>query len=213
MRYLGYEEKQRFANELSGWPCRRTFGVRAQRTTGDRVCAGCEPKHAAARSSGGNALAVFDHDVLCRTNGAPEPDEVSLSIFSECDPFARWTYADPATADRIARWETPDFLALHESMLGRGTGELIPAEAGHKTIDFQHAKDAILQRLATDSTRIRATFCGHSGEPGVPSAVYYLAYRGANRKRLTSSEAHYRAPSPAAACSHSPLPRLSETQV
>ncbi len=194
VRYLGAEEKRNFASDLVRMnACSPDV---AEFALGDPLQTGFAPganRNMLLLAQAGTMLCSVDHDVLCRTTGAPECVPAPVSFFSECDPFARWTFPDAAEAERITHWETPDFLSLHEDMLGRGVHELIPAETHHEEVSLGQARDTILRRLASGPARIRATFFGHSGEPGVPSAAYYLAYRGENRRRLTRSEAHYRA--------------------
>jgi hypothetical protein len=81
-----------------------------------------------------------------------------------------------------------DYLALHETLLGRGPGEL-PLEP----MSLEQADSSLVQRLREDDCRIRASFTGHYGDPGIPTSAYYLSYEGANRERLCASEEHYRA--------------------
>ncbi|MHA3770577.1 hypothetical protein ACXR0O_03455 [Verrucomicrobiota bacterium sgz303538] len=192
IRYVGAEEKQQFAKHLvrlgACSPQVVDFALRDPFETGFAPGAN---RNVLLLDQAGSMFCSVDHDVLCRVTRAPKPGAATLSLFSDCDPFARWTFADRATADKVSHWETPDHLALHESMLGRDTGTLLPAGV-NGSVDFQNAADTILARLSHGTTRVRATFCGHSGEPGVPSAAYYLAYRGVNRARLTASETHYR---------------------
>lgn len=214
IRYFGTEEKQRFAEHLVRLgACSPEV---AEFALGDPFETGFAPganRNVLLLVQAGSMFCSVDHDVLCRVTRAPEPGSASLSLFSDCDPFARWTFVDRAAADKVTLWETPDHLALHESMLGCETGRLLPAEID-ESIDFHNAADSILERLPYGTTRVRATFCGHSGEPGVPGAAYYLAYRGVNRERLTASETHYRE-SLSSRCllAHSPNPAVGDASL
>ena len=75
-------------------------------------------------------------------------------------------------------------------MLGRPLAELLPDDAA--AIDLEQIDDEILRRLEDSAARVRATFAGHLGDPGIPTSAYYLYVRERNLERLTKSEAHYR---------------------
>jgi hypothetical protein len=59
--------------------------------------------------------------------------------------------------------------------------------------DVSQASDDFVGRAAKCDGRVRATFSAHVGDPGIPTSVYFLYFEGENRRRLTASEAHYRA--------------------
>ena len=44
--------------------------------------------------------------------------------------------------------------------------------------------------IEESAPRVRATFTGHIGDPGIPTSAYNLYYEGENFERLTSSEEH-----------------------
>ncbi len=134
-----------------------------------------------------------DDDVVCKFSSLPELRAECVSLFSNCDPFARWLFADRTSALAGAVPVERDFLAAHEAVLGRGVGDLIPAGLTADGLSLEDAGDDLIERLGEGSARVRSSFLGHLGDPGVPSSCYYLHYERANRARLVESEAHYRA--------------------
>jgi DNA-binding transcriptional MerR regulator len=136
----------------------------------------------------GRLLATVDDDVVCHLARAPEPAEEGTGLFAHTDPFARWLYANREETAAGVRADETDYLALHEALLGRGPGDL-PLEP----LALDQADGLLVQRLLQSDCRIRATFTGHYGDPGIPTSAYYLYYVGANRERLCASEEQYRA--------------------
>jgi hypothetical protein len=134
-------------------------------------------------------LCSVDDDVICRLADAPQADSSGLFCFSETDPYSRWLYPDRDSALQSARWSDHDFLGLHEQMLGQDAGAFFGADA---RIDFKKTGDDFLRRMLSGTGRVRATYTGHIGDPGIPTAAYFLYYDGENRKRLVESEEHYR---------------------
>jgi len=137
----------------------------------------------------GRMFCSIDDDVVCNLVAAPPPD-AALKLFSQSDPFTRSVYATREAVLADAEFTPHDFLAAHEALLGRDLASLSPAV---EELDLSDAKDDILKRLWSRPSRVRATFTGHLGDPGIPTSVYYLYYDGENRARLTETEAHYRA--------------------
>jgi hypothetical protein len=137
----------------------------------------------------GRMLCSVDDDVICRLAAPPELRREPLSLFSNCDPLARWLFPDRESALREAQTVERDFLGAHEELLGRGIGDLFPTEM----LSLEDAGDDILKRLAAGPARIRASYLGHFGDPGIPSSCYYLNYERASRARMLASEEHYRA--------------------
>lgn len=136
----------------------------------------------------GRLLASVDDDVVCRTARAPEPAGEGMGLFGYTDPFARWLYANRDAATAGVRLEETDYLALHEALLGRSPGDL-----AWEPLSLDGAEGLLVRRLLERDCRIRATFTGHYGDPGIPTSAYYLYYQGANYERLCASEGHYRA--------------------
>ena len=139
----------------------------------------------------GRMFCSVDDDVICDIAAAP-PSASALKLFSQSDPFTRSVYASGADALAAANFAPHDFLGAHEAMLGRDLASLC-AGLGVDDLDVTQAKDDLLKRLWSRPTRVRATFTGHLGDPGIPTSVYYLYYDGENRRRLTATERHYRA--------------------
>lgn len=188
--YAGEQEKRRFAAALaSGTGCAPDvieFALFDPLGTGFACGAN---RNALLLQEAGGLLCSVDDDVVCRLAAAPQ-HPAALSLFSNTDPFSRWLFADRESALAAARFEERDFLGLHESMLGRHLGSLLPAD-GHE-VDFRQAKDDLLRRMAEAPACVRATFTGHVGDPGIPTSAYFLYYQDENLERLTASEAHYR---------------------
>jgi hypothetical protein len=119
---------------------------------------------------------------------SPGPSKRRLALFSSCDPFSRWLFDSRESAYEAASWVETDFLGAHEQLLGRGPGAL-----SFDSLDLEQAHDEILRRIENGGARVRTTYTGHIGDPGIPTSVYYLFFDGENRRRLTETEAHYRA--------------------
>ena len=137
----------------------------------------------------GRMFCSIDDDVICDL-AAALPSDAALKLFSQSDPFERSVYATREAVLADAEFVPVDFLAAHEALLGCDLASLCP---GIDALDLSQAKDDLLKRLWSRPVRIRATFTGHLGDPGIPTSVYYLYYDGENRLRLTETEAHYRA--------------------
>jgi hypothetical protein len=141
----------------------------------------------------GRMLCSVDDDVVCRLSTLPETRPERVSLFSNCDPFARWLFADRAGALAAATNVDRDFLAAHEALLGRSVGDFFPQDMTSGDLNLDDAGDDVLRRLAVAPARVRTSFLGHFGDPGIPSSSYYLFYERANRDRMLASEKHYRA--------------------
>jgi hypothetical protein len=191
VRYAGEDEKRRLAGEL----IRRGIEPEAiEFALFDPLKVGfaCGANRNALLLHGvGRALCSIDDDVICEL-AAPPPTDARLKFFSTSDPFTRWLFGDRASALAHAGSTEADFLAAHEALLGRGLGELSAGLEPHH-LDATQASDDFLRRLWPGNARVRASFSGHLGDPGVPTSVYYLFYEGENRRRMTESEQHYRA--------------------
>ena len=192
--YSGEEERRRFAQVLSGeGQCRPSaveFALFDPLRTGFTCGAN---RNALLLHGAGEMLCSVDDDVICELTSPPEVRPARLSLFSNCDPFSRWTFPDRESALAAARFEDRDFLAAHEELLGRHLGAIFPDASGPAELDLADLGDELLRRLKLGGAAVRTTFLGHVGDPGIPSSCYYLYYDGENRRRLTSSEAHYRA--------------------
>jgi hypothetical protein len=139
----------------------------------------------------GRAFFSVDDDVTCELAAAPAT-EFRLRAFSQCDPYARWLFADRESALQHAPSVDADFIGSHEAMLGHSLGALTSGLSVEQ-FDVSQATDDFVRRAAKCNGRVRATFSAHLGDPGIPTSVYFLYFEGENRRRLTASEAHYRA--------------------
>ena len=188
--YAGENEKRLFAAELvrrSGCsPDSVEFALFDPLGTGFTCGAN---RNAVLLHGAGRMVCSVDDDVVCRLTAAPEPRD-ALALFATCDPFSRWLFADHTAARAKAPFVEADFLALHEAMLGKPLAALIPGNA--TALEVAQANDEILRRIEDTAPRVRATFTGHIGDPGIPTSAYYLYYEGENFERLTASEEHYR---------------------
>ncbi len=191
VRYAGEEEKRRLASELT----RRGIAPDVVEFAlfdplGIGFACGAN-RNAFLLHEAGRMFCSIDDDVTCALAAAP-PTDARLKLFSSCDPFTRWLFADRAAALEHAGGIEADFLASHEALLGRGLAEfaagLEPAQ-----LDASQVADDFLRRVWSVQGRVRASFSGHVGDPGIPTSVYYLFYKGENRRRLTESEQAYRA--------------------
>jgi hypothetical protein len=191
VRYAGEEEKRRLADALiaRGLPPEEIeFALFDPLGLGFACGAN---RNALLLHQVGQMFCSIDDDVICQLAAAP-PCTAKLRVFSSCDPFSRWLFADREAALAHATWVERDFLATHEALLGRGLGDLA-AGLSPTDLDVEHAGDEVLRRLWPGTARVRASFSGHLGDPGIPTSCYFLFYEGENRRRLTASEAHYRA--------------------
>ncbi|MGB8170886.1 MAG: hypothetical protein WCF18_25500 [Chthoniobacteraceae bacterium] len=192
--YSGEEERRLFAAALvERGACRPEsieFALLDPLATGFACGAN---RNALLLHGAGKLLCSVDDDVVCRLSTLPEVRPERVSMFSNCDPFARWLFADRAGALAAAKLVERDFLAAHEGLLGRSVGDFFPPELTINELSLVDAGDDLLRRLAVAPAHIRTTFLGHFGDPGIPSSSYYLYYERANRDRMVASEEHYRA--------------------
>jgi hypothetical protein len=190
IRYSGEEERRRFADEL----IRHGADVDAVEFAlfdplGIGFACGAN-RNTLLLDQVGHAFFSIDDDVICELRAAP-PTDMRLRAFSQCDPYARWLFADRESAAKHAPVVDVDFIAAHESLLGHSLGAL-SSEVAVEQFDVSLATDDFVRRIAKGDGRVRATFSAHLGDPGIPTSVYFLYLEGENRQRLTASEAHYR---------------------
>jgi hypothetical protein len=191
--YAGEEEKRRYAAELvrrSGCdPAAVEFALFDPLGTGFSCGAN---RNAIVLHGAGRMVCSVDDDVVCRI-ALPPPPAARLALFSTSDPFDRQLYPDRESAWSAAEFGPWDFLAGHEAMLGRGPGALCDEGMPEADLDLENVGDELLRRLHAGPAQVRATFAGHLGDPGIPSATYYLYYSGENRARLPHDDATWRA--------------------
>lgn len=185
----GEEEKRLFARELErvSGASREAIDFAIFDPLGAGFACGAN-RNALLLHGAGEVFCSVDDDVVCRFAVAPEGDD-RLALFSNADPFWRSSFIDRESAYETASWLDADFLALHEELLGRSASTLVAA----REIDAEKVGDELLRRLAAGDAKVRATFAGHVGDPGIPTSLYYLYHEHENRRRLVQSEEHYRA--------------------
>lgn len=191
VRYAGDEEKRRLAAKL----IRRGIAPDVIEFAlfdplGIGFACGAN-RNALLLHEAGRMFCSVDDDVICKLASAP-PTAARLKLFSSCDPFTRWLFADREAAIQHAGSVDADFLASHETLLGRGLAELC-AGVDPRSLDASQIGDDFLRRAWTGGGLVRASFSGHLGDPGIPTSTYYLFYEGENRRRFTADEAGYRA--------------------
>jgi hypothetical protein len=187
--YSGEEERLEYCEALIRKGCRRDaveFGLLDPLGTGFACGAN---RNTLLLQGAGRMLCSIDDDVVCRLAAPPEARAARLALFSHCDPFARWPFASAEEARETVTFSDHDFLAAHETLLGRSIASLIPYDG---ELDLTDLDDEFLRRLALGGGRVRTSFFGHVGDPGIPTSCYYLFYQGENRRRLTPSEKHFR---------------------
>ena len=189
--YAGEDEKRHFATDLvqrSGCsPEAVEFALFDPLGTGFTCGAN---RNAVLLHGAGRMICSVDDDVVCRMAAPPEPCE-GLALFATSDPYSRSYFVDRESARAAADFVEMDYLASNEAMLGHALAELLPDDPA--ALDVAQVEDEILRRIEDAAPRVRATFTGHIGDPGIPTSAYYLYVRGKNLERLTESEAHYRA--------------------
>lgn len=192
--YSGEEERRRFAAALvkRGACAPEAIEFALLDPLGTGFACGAN-RNALLLHGAGGMLCSVDDDVVCELATLPEVRAERVSMFSNCDPFARWLFPDRASALAAATRADRDFLAAHEELLGRSVGEFFPPEMTVADLSLVDAGDDLLRRLAVAPAHIRTSFLGHFGDPGIPSSSYYLFYERANRDRMIASEEHYRA--------------------
>lgn len=194
VRYMGEDEKRRFAAALierSG--CRASsveFALFDPLNAGFLCGAN---RNALLLHEAGRTTVSVDDDVICDI-AQPPPAEKRVGLFCVEDPCDRWYYPDrPSALQDVEFTKEVDFLATHETILGRDIGVLFPRDLTADDIDVEWIDDRILERLTEKRSRMRSTFYGHVGDTGTPTSCYYFFAKGRARERLTHSEELYRA--------------------
>ncbi len=193
LRYMGEEEKRRFAAALierSG--CRASSVEFALFDPLDAGFACGANRNAILLHEAGGMVVAVDDDVICEMAPIASP-EARVALFTHGDPCFRQFFPDRESAVAAAQFEERDFLAAHETMLGQDIGVLFPAGLRAAEIDLDGADNDILRRIEKKSARIRTTYFGQLGDPGTPTSCYFFYLSEENLARLTASESLYRA--------------------
>lgn len=212
LRVAGAEEKRAMLEELvRAGACSRAVGEFALfDPLATRFSVGANRNFLLLHEAG-RMFGSLDDDVVCRLSAPPDGAGQELSFFSDGDPFGRWLFADRAAGRAFAGAVDADYLAVHGALLGRTVGDALRSAPG---ADFTDAQDFLIRRMMRQPPRVRATFLGHVGDPGIPTSAYYLYYRRENRRRLVGSAEHYRAVFPSrSVLSVVPQPRIGDASV
>jgi hypothetical protein len=118
-------------------------------------------------------------------------------VFSQCDPYDRWLFADRESALKHAPRADADFVASHEAMLGHSIGR---ARGGRDCLsNSTPPSHGRFPAPGGEGGRQSArTFSAHLGDPGFPHLTISSTSKARIAGGFTSSEAHYRSASPAA---------------
>jgi hypothetical protein len=190
IRYAGRSDRRSFAAALvqeSGAPADLVdfalFGL-----------PGCTLTTGGARNglllaTAGDRLVMVDDDSVCRIGECPAREQ-GMALSSQRDPTEFWFFDDPQNALTETAFVDADFLALHETLLGRAIGECLPETLDFGSFDMHAAEPAFDRRLRLWGGQVRATMAGVLGDSGI-GATGYLFVDAASQQRLTRSEAHY----------------------
>ncbi len=147
-------------------------------------------RNAGVLSTAGVPLLEADDDTVCEPASHPAAAE-GLAIGSLRDPSDLLCFESRerllAAVPRVAR----DFLAAHESVLGRSPGscaQRLPDEA----IDLSAVSPALAELLVRGGGRVAATTAGVCGDPIVNDPAWLLWLEGDARQRVVASEESFR---------------------
>ena len=138
----------------------------------------------------GELFSSVDDDMICRVSASPAGMTRGLKIFERKDIFERWFYPDRESALADADYLEADYPGLHETLLGRSVADCL---RNHEDVTFDHLSGWFMSRLRRPDARVLMTCTGHVGDPGIPTSCYHLLARNESFRRLTQSEALYRA--------------------
>ncbi|MEI9894949.1 MAG: hypothetical protein WDN28_13945 [Chthoniobacter sp.] len=185
VRYMGEQEKRPFAAELvrrSGCrPEALEFGLFDPLDVG---FAGGANRNALLLHEAGGLLSCVDDDAICEMASVP-PARARLALFSDGDPYERWVFGDRESALEAVTFATHDYLAEHEKLLGRDLGALLTGVRA-EAVDVSNAGLGLLRLLECGVARVRTTFAGTVGDPGLPTACFSFFHKGRNGERTTN---------------------------
>ncbi len=139
----------------------------------------------------GEALLCVDDDTICAASPLPERGAAgALDLSSTNDPTSFWFFPDHDAAVAAADFTDDDFLAAHETLLGRDVGRLV---AGSQTLGLDAMQASFLHRLEQAGGRVAFTMAGSVGDSGMGMRSAYFFVDAASRERLLVSDRGYRA--------------------
>jgi hypothetical protein len=171
IRYAGLEERNRFAEALTG-ESRVPPEIVRFALFGDDCCAlSTGANRNGLQLDTGDALVLsVDDDTLCRIAVPPDSADAP-TVFSGYDPTEFWFFPDRASAVESASFAEVDVLGCHEQLLGKAAADI----AGS----------------TDEGGRVAITLHGLVGDSGMGSPRYYLSLTGASRERLIDSPSTY----------------------
>ena len=140
-------------------------------------------------STAGEVSLQVDDDTVCELRAAPETTP-GLAVSSK-GASAFWHFEDRDAALAATPLADADFLALHETLLGRPPATCA-AEVKYANLDLNEVGYATLRYAAVPEAQVRVTFAGAVGDSATTSPAYLLYLRGASLRRATQTEAAYR---------------------
>jgi hypothetical protein len=187
--YLGPAEKRDFARRLAarGLDARSVdFAIlnpeRCPNDTGSN-------RNALLLSTVGECTLQVDDDTVCRVMPWIAKRE-GVRFTSKFNP-TEFAFMDEEGRLPEERFESRDFFALHETLLGKSAGELIQRH-GLETRGFEQPRATLFRRIEGGGARIAMTALGVAGDSGMGSSVLFLQLEGESRASLMRSESVYR---------------------
>lgn len=139
----------------------------------------------------GEALLCVDDDTICASSTLPDAGAAgALDLSSTNDPTSFWFFPDHDAAVAAAHFTDDDFLAAHETLLGRDVGRLV---AGGQALGLDAMQASFLHRLEQAGGRVAFTMAGSVGDSGMGMRSAYFFVDAASRERLLASDPAYRA--------------------
>jgi hypothetical protein len=191
--YAGPTEKAAFARDLASHcdvPL-STVNVALTRPEGWTAAPGAN-RNALLLHTVGEALLSLDDDMVCKLARLPAGDD-GLGLTSLADPMQFWHYPSREATLLANPFVEDDFLALHESLLGRNVGRLAAERAADQPFDLDAIGSTFLRRLEPDGGQVTLTMAGILGDTGQAGALSFYLSEGPSRDRLLRAEGGFRA--------------------
>ena len=189
-RYASRRDREAFADQIaaySGLPGDLIRFAVLGRQPHDRTTGSCY--NSLLLDTIGSCYVIADDDTLCQIAAPPE-QHGGLALTSRFDPTEFWFYRGRQSAFDALTKADQDFFAIHESLLGRGIGDCMPAVDGAGSLDLDSMAPAFDRRLRMLGGRVAATSAGIVGDSGI-GGTGYLSVGPASRRRLLTSEQDY----------------------
>jgi hypothetical protein len=188
--YAGPEERARFADALARHADLPRDDVRFG-VLNEELCpvSTGASRNALLLHAVGEALLQVDDDTICHL--APVRNaQAGLALSSERDPTEFWF---PGEQDPLPPGDgEPDFLALHEKLLGKGLGDCLTEIGPDAGPNLDRAGAGFFRALEHNGGQVLATVAGVMGDSGMGAPTYFLSLAGPSRERLLRTEEAYR---------------------